>query len=33
MRELRSLKQWVGDYEKAKQLTEELEVLYEFHKS
>ena len=33
MRELRSLKQWVADYEKAKQLTEELEVLYEFHKS
>lgn len=33
MRELRSIKQWVIDYETAKQLTEELEVLYEFYKS
>ena len=33
MRELRSVKQWVIDYEKAAQFVEELEVLYEFHKS
>ena len=33
MRELRSVKQWVLDYEKAAQFVEELEVLYEFHKA
>jgi len=33
MRELRSIKQWVIDYEKAEQLVEELEILFEFHKA
>lgn len=33
MRELRSIKQWVIDYEKAKQLVDDLEVLFEFYKS
>ncbi len=33
MRELRSVKQWVLDYEKAAQFVEELEVLHEFHKA
>ena len=33
MKQLRSLKKWVGDYNHAKQLTEDLEVLLEFHKS
>ena len=33
MRELRSIKQWVIDYEKAAQFVEELEVLFEFHKA
>lgn len=33
MRELRSVKQWVIDYEKAAQLVEELEVTFEFHKA
>jgi len=32
MRELRSVKQWVLDYEKAQSNFEELEVLLEFHK-
>ncbi|MDG1760412.1 MAG: peptide chain release factor 2 [Flavobacteriaceae bacterium] len=32
MRELRSVKQWVLDYEKAQTLFEDLEVLVEFHK-
>ncbi|WP_188621262.1 peptide chain release factor 2 [Flavobacterium suaedae] len=32
VRELRSKKKWVEDYEKAKALAEELEVLYEFYK-
>lgn len=33
MRELRSTKQWINDYEKATQLVEDLEVLLEFFKS
>jgi peptide chain release factor 2 len=33
MRELRSTKQWIKDYEKATQLVEDLEVLLEFFKS
>ena len=33
MRELRSTKQWITDYEKATQLVEELEVLLDFFKS
>ena len=33
MRELRSAKQWITDFEKAKLLVEELEVLLEFFKS
>ena len=33
MKQLRSLKKWVSDYNHAKQLTEDLEVLLEFHKS
>ena len=33
MRELRSVKQWILDYEKAAQFVEELEVLHEFHKA
>lgn len=33
MRELRSIKRWVIDYEKAAQFVEELEVLFEFHKA
>mgnify|MGYP006421132717 FL=1 len=32
MRELQSLKQWVKDYVKAKSLTEDLEVLFEYFK-
>ena len=32
MKELQSLKQWVKDYEKAKSLTEDLEVLFEYFK-
>ena len=32
MKELKSLKQWVKDYEKAKSLTEDLEVLFEYFK-
>ena len=33
MKELQSLKQWVRDYQKAKSLCEELEVLYDYYKS
>ena len=33
MRELRSTKQWITDYEKATQLVEDLEVLLDFFKS
>ena len=33
MKELQSLKQWVKDYQKAKSLCEELEVLYDYYKS
>ena len=33
MRELRSTKQWINDYDKATQLVEDLEVLLEFFKS
>ena len=33
MRELRSTKQWITDYEKAIQLVEDLEVLLDFFKS
>ena len=33
MRELRSTKQWITDYEKANLLVDELEVLLEFFKS
>ena len=33
MRELRSTKQWINDYDKATQLVEDLEVLLEFLKS
>jgi peptide chain release factor 2 len=33
MRELRSAKQWINDYDKATQLVEDLEVLLEFFKS
>ena len=32
MQHLRHLKKWVSDYEKAKTLVEDLEVLYEFYK-
>ena len=32
MKELQSLKQWVKDYEKAKSLTEDLEVIFEYFK-
>ena len=32
MKELRSLKKWVNDYEQAKQLLEDLEVLFDFYK-
>ena len=33
MKELQSLKQWIKDYEKAKSLCEELEILYDYFKS
>mgnify|MGYP001231136777 FL=1 len=33
MKELKSLKQWIKDYEKAKSLCEELEILYDYFKS
>ena len=33
MKELQSLKQWIKDYEKAKLLCDDLEVLFDFHKS
>ena len=33
MKELQSLKQWIKDYEKAKYLCEELEILYDYFKS
>ncbi len=33
MRDLRSIKQWVIDYEKAEQFLGDVEVLYEFYKS
>jgi peptide chain release factor 2 len=33
MRELRSVKQWIIDFNKAATLVEELEVIYEFYKS
>ena len=32
MKELQSLKQWVKDYEKAKSLTDDLEILFEYFK-
>ena len=32
MKELRSLKKWVNDYEQAKQLLDDLEVLFDFYK-
>ena len=32
MKELRSLKKWVNDYEHAKQLLDDLEVLFDFYK-
>jgi peptide chain release factor 2 len=32
MKELQTLKQWVNDYKKAKTLTEDLEVIYDYHK-
>ena len=33
MKELQSLKQWIKDYEKAKSLCEELEIIYDYFKS
>jgi len=33
MKQLRSLKKWVSDYNEAQQLTEDLEVLLEFYKA
>lgn len=33
MKELQSLKQWIKDYEKAKLLCDDLEVLFDFYKS
>jgi|TARA_B110000305_G_scaffold6472_1_gene6294 peptide chain release factor 2 len=33
MKELQSLKQWIKDYEKAKSLSEDLEILFEYYKS
>jgi len=32
MKQLRTLKKWVEDYEKATSLTEEVEILHEFFK-
>ena len=32
MKELQTLKQWVNDYKKAKTLTEDLEVIYDYYK-
>ena len=32
MKEIQSLKQWVEDFEKAKQLSEDLEVIYDYFK-
>jgi|TARA_B110000444_G_scaffold176449_1_gene165106 peptide chain release factor 2 len=33
MKELQSLKQWIKDYEKARSLCDDLEVLYDYYKS
>ena len=32
MKELQTLKQWVNDYKKAKTLSEDLEVIYDYYK-
>ena len=32
MKELQTLKQWVSDYKKAKTLSEDLEIIYDYYK-